>query len=263
MERRMDALSTTLEDGLATITLIRPDASNAMGAAFARELREVAMGLMGEPSLRAVLIVAEGRNFSVGGDLGDFDGQLDLPAIVKGLTIDFHAALAMLARVDAPVVCGVQGAAAGGGLALAALCDYVVAERSATFTFAYPGIGFTADGGLTWTLPRLIGLRRFQTFVLEGRSVTAQEAYEIGLISRVVDDGAMSEAALAFARRLAQGPTRSFGALRRLAHASFSQRFEAQLEDEAESMFRVAGTEDARSAIAAVRRRQRPTFNGR
>lgn len=256
-------LTFGVDAGVATITLVRPDRGNALDAQGGRDLRGAALRCMADPGIRAVLLCAEGKNFCVGGDLRDFTAQQDLPTAVKDMTIDFHAAVAMFARMDAPLIAAINGAAAGAGLTLTTLSDYAIAGRSSTFTYAYSGVGFTSDGGLTWLLPRLIGLRRFQALVLEGTSLSADEAQTAGIVSKVVDDDALRDTALAFAQRIAVGPTRAYAGIKRLAQASFSQRYEAHLEDEAQALFAVAGTADARGAIASVTQRQRPTFSGR
>jgi len=252
-----------LDAGLATITLNTPERGNAVAKKFGQEFRAAALICQTNPTVRAVLLRAEGKAFCVGGDLKDFAGQADLPAAVKDMTIDFHAAVSMLARMDAPLVCAVNGIAAGAGLTMACLADYVIAGTSAAFTYAYAGVGFTADGGLTWLLPRLVGLRNFQSLLLSGRVVPAAEALALGIVSEVVDDAELPARAETFARRLSQGPTKAYGGIKRLALASFSQAYEAHLEAEAQALFLAAGTEDARGAIAAMAARQKPVFNGR
>jgi 2-(1,2-epoxy-1,2-dihydrophenyl)acetyl-CoA isomerase len=262
MIRDFDTLKLSIDKGLATIALSRPDRGNALDAQAGRDLRAVALQCMSSSSVRAVLLKAEGKNFCVGGDLRDFLTHQDLPGAVKDMTVDFHAAVTMFARMGAPLIAAVNGAAAGAGLTLAAVSDYVLAGRSSTFTYAYSGVGFTSDGGLTWLLPRLIGLRRFQAMVLEGATLSAEPAREVGIVSRVVDDETLEAEAVAFARRVAEGPTRAYAGIKRLALTSFSHAYEVHLEDEAQALFDVAGTQDAQGAIRAVASRQRPLFTG-
>lgn len=262
MTETFEALRLAVDGGLATITLARPDRGNALDAQAGRDLRRAALRCLSDRSIRAVLLNAEGRNFCVGGDLRDFVTHDDLASAVKDMTVDFHAAVTMFARMDAPLIAAVNGAAAGAGLTLAAVSDYVLAGRSSSFTYAYSGVGFTSDGGLTWLLPRLIGLRRFQALVLEGSSLSAEQALDAGIVSRVVEDEALVAEAASFARRVAQGPSRAFAGIKRLALSSFSQPYEAHLEDEAQALFAAARTQDAQAAVAAVAARQRPTFSG-
>jgi 2-(1,2-epoxy-1,2-dihydrophenyl)acetyl-CoA isomerase len=258
-----ETIRLTIEDGLATITLAQPDSGNAVAEQFGQEFRAAALICHTDPSVRAVLLRAEGKAFCVGGNVKDFVTQSDLPRAVKHMTIDFHAALSMLARMDAPLVCAVQGVAAGAGLTMVCAADYAIAGKAAAFTYAYSGVGFTADGGLTWLLPRLVGLRNFQSLVFTGRVVNAEEALALGIVSELVDDDALAERAESFARRLASGPTKAYGGIKRLALASFSHEYEAHQEAEAQALIIAAGTEDARNAIAAVAKRQKPEFKGR
>jgi 2-(1,2-epoxy-1,2-dihydrophenyl)acetyl-CoA isomerase len=249
--------------GLATITLTRPQQGNALGAQAGRDLRALALACRSHPDVRAVVLRAEGRSFCVGGDINDFSASEDLGAAVKDMVIDFHAAVSMLARMPAPLVVAVQGAAAGAGLSLVCLADIAVAARSATFTVAYTGIGFSSDGGLSYTMPRLVGLRRFQSLALTNRSVSASEAVDIGLITEVVDDDALDAHVDAVARKLAHGPTRAYAAMRRLALDSYGRSLEGQLEQEAIEVSALASSSDSQRAIAAIVAKQRPTFEGR
>ena len=263
MARDFETLAFVVDGGLATITLARPDQGNAVARKFGEEFRAVALICQTDPEIRAVLLRAQGKAFCVGGDLKDFVAQADLATAVKEMTIDFHAAVSMLARMDAPLVCAVNGIAAGAGLTLACLADYAIAGQSAAFTYAYAGVGFTADGGLTWLLPRLVGLRNFQSLVLSARVVPAAEALALGIVSEVVEDADLATRAEAFARRLSQGPTKAYGGIKRLALASFSHEYEAHLEAEAQALFVAAKTDDARGAVAAMAQRKKPAFNGR
>ncbi len=247
-----DTIGFALDDGLATLTLATPDRGNAVAAQFGREFRAAALICHSDPAVRAVLLRAEGKAFCVGGDVKDFVTQADLPRAVKDMTIDFHAALSMLVRMDAPLVSAVQGVAAGAGLTMVCASDYVIAGKASAFTYAYSGVGFTSDGGLTWLLPRLVGLRNFQSLVFSGRVVQAEEALALGIISEIVEDDALAERAEAFARRLAEGPTKAFGGIKRLALASYSHEYEAHLEAEAQALIVAAGTDDARNAIHAI-----------
>jgi alkylation response protein AidB-like acyl-CoA dehydrogenase len=150
----------------------------------------------------------------VGGDINDFAASEDLGAAVKDTVIDFHAAVSMLAHMPAPPVVAIQGAAAGAGLSLVCLA---LAARSATFSVAYTGIGLSSDGGLSYTMPRLVGMRWFQSLALTNRTIGADEAADIGLITEVVVDDDLDAHVDTTARKLADGPTRAYAAIRRLA----------------------------------------------
>ena len=205
-----------VEQGLATITLARPEANNAMSAEFIDRFALAAAAIAADPAVRAVLIESQGKNFCVGGDIQAFASESDPSGYIRNLARRLHDGVLSLARLPAPVVVAVQGAAAGAGLSLVAGGDVVIGARSSSYAMAYTGIGLTADGGATWLLPRLIGLRRTQEMAYLGRRLTAEEAERDGLITRVVADEALAEEARAVARKLAAGPTHAFGAVKRL-----------------------------------------------
>ena len=179
-----------LSDHVARITLDRPDA-NALDLDLARHLMRAAMRCDQDRDVRCVLLTGTGRFFCAGGDLRAMSAFGDeLPAGLKEMTVYLHAAVSHFVRMRAPLVVAVNGAAAGAGMSLAAVGDLVLAAESATFTMAYTAAGLVPDGGSTWSLPRLIGLRRTQELMLTNRRLTAQEALEWGLVTRVVADAA-------------------------------------------------------------------------
>ena len=162
---------------VARITFDQPDRGNVVDAAMATELLDAAATCDQDPSIRCVLLTGSGKLFCGGGDAGAFAAAGDdAPRIVSSLTGVFHAAISRLARMDKPLVTAVNGGAAGAGLGLAILGDIVLAGTRAHFSFGYTAIGFSPDGGTSWLLPRLIGLRRAQEMVLTNRRVGAEEA---------------------------------------------------------------------------------------
>jgi 2-(1,2-epoxy-1,2-dihydrophenyl)acetyl-CoA isomerase len=261
----MDALRIRYEfdDGLAIITLARPEAGNALDGSCTTELRELAMRCSLDPSLRAVLLRAEGNNFCFGGDLGFMSGSEDIAWAIRSTVVDYHLAIEYFAKMNAPLVIAVQGAAAGAGLALAAVGDYVLSGENAKFSFAYDSVGLSGDGGITWTLPRLMGMRKFKDFVFGGKRLSAQQAREIGIVSEIVADADLQDAAHAHARRLAIGPTQAYGAIKRLAAQSYASSFSEQLAREADTVSELARGPDASGAIQAVLAGARPAFTGR
>ncbi len=259
----MDGIIDERDDNVVRIVLARPDRGNALDAAMGARLRDIAAACRADRSVRAVLMTAQGRLFCAGGDLGAMGTGSDIAATIAPMTRDFHHAIADFAAMDAPLIVAVQGATTGAGVSLVAVADYAIAARSAAFAYAYPGVGFTADGGPTWTLPRLVGLRAFQSLYLGGAKWTADVALEHGLLNEVVDDDALADRAIAFAEQLAVGPTRAFAGIKRLAAASFKRDLPSQLDAELEELLEAAGTEDARGAIEAVSARQPAKFEGR
>jgi len=178
-----------LRNHVAHVTLNRPDAFNSMNRELCIELMHAALRCDEDPAVRAVVLSGAGRAFSGGGDLKTFStlGKA-LPSYVKEVTTFLHAAISRFARMDAPVIAAVHGSAAGGGFSLAISCDLVIAAESAKFTMAYTKAGLTPDGSSTYFLPRLVGLRRAQELALTNRVLSAREALEWGIVTRVVPD---------------------------------------------------------------------------
>ncbi len=253
-----------VDNGLATITLNRPEAGNAMNTTCAAELREVALELSHDPTVRAVLLRANGRLFSGGGDLASFSaaGPDALPRLVDSMTIDLHAAIARLAKMDAPLVAAVQGAAGGAGMSLVAACDIVVAARSAKFTMGYTKAGLSPDGTSSFFLSRVVGLRRAMDLVLTNRVLTADEAEDWGLVSRVVDDDQIEEAATVLARQLASGPTKAFGIAKRVLYEGAASTLETAMERESAGIAAAALTADAHEGIGAFLAKRSPDYQG-
>ncbi|PTR05820.1 MULTISPECIES: enoyl-CoA hydratase/isomerase family protein [unclassified Novosphingobium] len=251
-----------VENGLARISLARPESGNAMSRDFIESLVHACETVMADSSVRAVLLNAEGKNFCVGGDINAFAEQGAPGAFIEHLAERLHQGMKCLASINAPVVVAVRGAAAGAGFSLAAAGDIVLAGEGASFTLAYPGIGLTSDGGATWSLPRLIGLRRTQELAYLNRRLSAADALEWGLVTRVVADDVVEAEALQIAERLAQGPTRAFGGIKHLLSQSFSASYEDHLDVEAKAIGSAMDTVDAQSAVQAFLARQKPKFTG-
>jgi 2-(1,2-epoxy-1,2-dihydrophenyl)acetyl-CoA isomerase len=259
-----ETLELTIADGRGTLTLARPDEGNAMTATFFREFGEAVQQLaVRAAELRVVVIRSTGRYFSVGGDIAGFAADTDaVPATILDGTRSVHPALARLARLDAPLVVAVQGPAAGGGLALLSHGDLVISSRSATFSAAYASIGFSPDMGSTVGLASRMGVARARRFLLLAERLDADAALAAGLVDEVVDDDALEGAVESRAAALAAGPTKAYGAIRRLLSTALAASFETQLEDEAQSLARTAGTEDAREGLAAFLEKRAPRFRG-
>jgi len=212
-----------------------------------------------------VVVTGAGKAFCAGGDVKDFADNLDhIGALVKELTTYLHGAVSRLVRSEKPVIMAVNGVAAGGGFSFALCGDVVLATESAKFTMAYSKIAATPDGSSSYFLPRLIGLRRAMELYLTNRVLTAREAYEWGLVTRVVPDGEFRGAVETMARELAQGPTKAFGGAKRLLHQSTWESLETQMELEAQAIANSGRTEDFRAGVAAfANKKSPPTFQGR
>lgn len=183
------SVELSVEDGIAHLTLGRPKAGNAIHASFVAELREHAESLAARPDVRVVVLSGRGENFCVGGDLAYFAtlGD-DLEASIRTLADDFHAGVSTLLALDAPLIAVVRGAAAGGGLSLVCAADLVLAAESARFTMAYTGAGLSPDGGASWFLPRVVGLRLAAELLLTSRRLSAAEAKSAGIVTEVITD---------------------------------------------------------------------------
>ncbi len=259
--QQFSALLFDVRDNVAHITLNRPDAANAMSSEMSKELMHAALRCDEDPAIRAVLIAGAGRTFCAGGDLRSFAAQGDnLPAHLKEMTTYLHAAVSRLTRMDAPVIAAVQGAAAGAGLSLALAADILLAAETARFTVAYTRVGLAPDGSSTYSLPRLIGLKRALELALTNRLLSAKEALDWGLVARVVPDADLQAEAEGLARQLAGGATKALGAAKRLLHSGFTETLETQMELEARAISDMARTADSREGIAAFLEKREPKF---
>ena len=252
------------KDGVATLRLNRPDQANAINPDLAADLAEATTQIAERPDVRAVLIAANGPHFTVGGDLGVFakTGREQLPNQLRRMIDSFHQAIDRLTSIDAPVVAAVRGGAGGGGLGLLYAADIVVAANDARFVVGYCALGLTADGGNTWFLPRMVGMRRAQELFLLNRRLTAQEALAFGLVSRLTPSDAVETEAAALAATLAAGPTRAYGAVRRMLRQSFETGLSDQLDAEKDSLITASRSEDAQEGIASFVAKRRPQFRG-
>ena len=249
---------------VATLTLSRPEAYNALNMPLGRELFEASLELDDDPDVRCVVITGAGRAFCAGGDVKDFVDNLGrIGSHIKELTTYLHGAVSRFCRSDKPVIMAINGIAAGGGFSFALSGDLVVAAESAKFTMAYSKIAATPDGSSSYFLPRLIGLRRAMELYLTNRVLTAREALEWGLVTRVVPDAELKSTVTALAAELAQGPTKAFGAAKRLLHQSTWESLETQMELEAQAIAASGRTEDFRAGVTAFAQKATPTFQGR
>src|SRR5438105_6656423 len=262
----MDFEFLTLErrDGVATLTLNRPDAYNALNLELGRELFHAVLELDEDPAVRCVVVTGAGKAFCAGGDVKDFADNLPrIGVLVKELTTYLHGAVSRFARSDKPVIMAVNGVAAGGGFSFALSGDLVIAAESARFTMAYSKIAATPDGSSSYFLPRLVGLRRAMELYFTNRVLSAREALEWGLVTRVVPDAELTTAVMGLARELADGPSKAVGGAKRLFHQLTWESLETQMELEAQAIAASGHTEDFRSGVTAFARKQTPTFRGR
>ncbi len=251
------------QNGVAHITLNRPDNANSVNLLLAQELMEAANTCDCDPEIRAVLLTGKGRMFSAGGDLPSFIDKGDAAGQhLKDVTAALHTASSRFARMAAPLIVAVNGTAAGAGFSLAVSGDIVFAAESAKFTLAYTGVALSPDGGSSYYLPRLVGLRRAQELILTNRVLSAQEALEWGLLTKVVADDELQSEALAMAERMANGPTQAYGQSKALLLDTYNNNFETQLELESRSIAKLINSPDGQEGIHAFAEKRKPAFKG-
>lgn len=257
------AMRIAREGGLARLTFTQPARGNPIDGTFCAEFCEVANELSSDPSVRAVLISAEGRNFSFGGDIAMFLQNLDsLPRQIRRWTSDLHVGIARMQRMDAPIVVAVQGICAGGMVGMVAGADIVVADSAACFIAAYAGIGYCCDAGTSIMLTRRMGPSRTRKYLLLNETLDAPTALAAGLADEVTASEDLAARAEAIARKLADGPTAAYGAIRRLLVSAQTEPLEAQLELEAQALARISATADAREGLVAFGEKRKPVFCG-
>jgi 2-(1,2-epoxy-1,2-dihydrophenyl)acetyl-CoA isomerase len=258
-----DRVTLTVADGIASMRLTRPEAGNAIDPAWVASFGSAVSACAADDSVRSVLISADGRAFTVGGDLRHFASRLDdLGEALNEMVPAFHAALGELAALQPPVVAALQGPIAGGGLGLAFCADVVLAASSAKFVCGFSLLGLSGDGAGSWFLPRLIGPRRAAEMMLLGREVSATEAVEWGLATRVVPAEDLDAEARTTARGLADGPPTAFAHMKRLMRTSWDATLDEQLLAEADAMLDCGSTADAREGVAAFAEHRPPRFGG-
>jgi 2-(1,2-epoxy-1,2-dihydrophenyl)acetyl-CoA isomerase len=259
-----DSLRLEVHDQVATLTLNRPAVYNAVDLTLARELLEATTQLDEDPAVRCVVLSGAGTAFCAGGDVRGFHEQLpEIGAHLKRLTGLLHGAVSRLARMAKPAIAAVNGVAAGGGLGLMLACDLAYAVDTATFTLAYTRIGATPDGGSTFWLPRLVGVRRALELIYTNRVLSAQEAAAWGLINGVVPADRFPADVYELARQLARGPTLAYGRAKQLCALSLHHTLETQMEYEARAIADSGKSEDFREGILAFLQKRPPTFQGR
>jgi 2-(1,2-epoxy-1,2-dihydrophenyl)acetyl-CoA isomerase len=247
--------------GIAAIRLNRPDRLNALDFALAEALLGALAKVDADPSVQAVTLTGEGRAFMAGGDISIFhNAGENAPQEAARLIALFHQIVRAIRRSRPPVIVGVQGAVAGGGLGLALACDLVIAADNASFVPAYTRIGTSPDGGTTWSITRLIGQRRALEWLTLGDPLTAAEAVTIGLINRVVAASKLEDEVAALAHRIGKGPALAFASVKRLVHQAPTNSFDEQLEAEREGFIAAARTKDFREGVAAFFERREPVF---
>ena len=259
-----DGLAVTAEHGIVRLRFDRPDRLNAIDVPMARAFNKAAEAIAADRTVRVVLMSGAGRAFMAGGDLGSFFSDLAGAAETARAIIDpLHAGLAILAEIDAPVLASLHGAVAGAGVSLALAADLAIAADDTRFTLAYAKIGASCDGSSSWSLPRIVGLRRALEVALLADPLDAATALAYGMVNRVVPAAELSTQTEALVSRLAAGPTLAFGRIRRLLRTSFERDLPAQMRAERDAFCESARTQDFAEGVAAFMGKRRATFEGK
>ena len=262
----MNSVTLGWHGAVAVVSLNRPDAANAINNDLADALREAAEAIASDGRARAVIVRAEGKMFSGGGDIGAMlakraEGDTAAyGAFFKALVEGFHAGIRALRSLELPLVAAVNGTAAGGGMSLALACDLVLASPRAKFVPAYPGIGLSTDGGMSWSLPRIVGPRKAMQLLIENKPIGADEAASLGLASAILPEEGFDAAVLERAAAIARLPRKALAALRDLIDASAANSLGAQLDLEQQAITRLAVAGDAMEGLDAFSAKRPPAF---
>lgn len=252
-------------DGVATLTLNRPESLNSLSTELKEALLAALTEVAGDSAVRAVVLTGHGRAFCVGQDLREHVAALaaDSGTPLDTVRVHYNPIVLAIARMPKPVVAAVGGMAAGAGASFAFAADFRIAGQSAKFLLAFANIGLTADSGASWTLPRLVGHARATELLMLAEPVAAPDALRMGLVNSVVPDDQVLVAAHELAARLAAGPTLAYAAIKESLRHGGTASLEDALETEARLQIQAGATEDHRDATAAFVAKRKPTFHGR
>lgn len=265
-----DTIEFSLQDGVATLVLNRPDSLNSFNEAMHREVRE-ALGLVEQArqdgECRALLITGNGRGFCAGQDLSDRAVSPDTgadaaPDLGHSIETWYNPLVRTLTALPLPVICAVNGVAAGAGANIALACDLVIAARSAKFIQAFCKLGLVPDSGGTWQLPRLVGTARAKGLAMLGDKLSAEQAADWGLIWQVVEDDALGQTATDLARHLATQPTRGLALIKQALNDSTGNDLDTQLDLERDLQRQAGRSQDYREGVSAFMEKRSPRFTG-
>lgn len=251
--------------GVATVRLNRPDAMNSLDLVTKAALLAALQDVAGDDAVRCVVLTGTGRAFCVGQDLKEHVGLLASGADALFTTVPEHynPIVTLLSTMDKPVIAAVNGVAAGAGAAFAFAADLRILHEAAGFNLAFTGIALSSDSGSSFWLPRLVGVAKAKELLLMPRTVPADEALRLGLATQVVTAADFDPTVRDLAGRLAAGPTKAYGAIRRAVEFSATHTLPESLAHEAELMNRTGGTADHKAAVDAFLAKEKPVFEGR
>jgi 2-(1,2-epoxy-1,2-dihydrophenyl)acetyl-CoA isomerase len=259
-----DVLLIDRADGVATLTLNRPESMNSLSLELKNALVEALADVASDTSVRAVVLTGNGRGFCVGQDLAEHSQLLESgdPAPLNTVRLHYNPITLSLAQMPKPVIAAVNGTAAGAGASFSFACDFRIVAESAKFLLAFANVGLGLDSGVSWTLPRLIGAGRATELALLAQPITAQVADSFGLVTKLVPTDQVLPTAQELAAQLAAGPTAAYAAIKQALHYGASHTLEASLDNEAVHQAVAGATDDHRAAVAAFVNKETATFVG-
>lgn len=253
------------QDGYASLTLNRPDSLNSFNQQMHQEVRDAIKQTREDDAMRCLLLTGAGRGFCAGQDLSDRSVSDASQAVDLGESVEtnYNPLIRAIMGLEKPVVCAVNGVAAGAGASIALACDIVLAAKSASFIQAFSKIGLVPDSGGTFNLPRALGLPRAKALALLGSKISAEQAEKWGLIWQAVDDDKLQDEALALATHFASQPTLGLGKIKILLNQSFGNPLHQQLELEKDAMRLLGQTQDYQEGVSAFMDKRKPSFKGK
>jgi len=261
----MASILVSRDAGVLSVTLNRPDKLNAFNPEMHQLLRDALEQALDDAGVRAVLLTGAGRGFCAGQDLSERNVSADAAPIDLSVSLgsNYNPLVRRLRALPKPIVCAVNGVAAGAGANIALACDIVLAARSASFVQSFSQLGLVPDSGGTYFLPRLVGSARAMGLALLGERLSAKEAQSWGLIWKAVEDRRLMEEAAKIARTLAAGPTKGYGLIKKALHASAGNSLDAQLDLERDLQREAGFSEDYRKGVAAFLQKRKPGPSGK
>jgi len=258
----MQSIKKEVLNGVATITLSRPDVYNSFNREMAMQMHEAIDDCQNDEEVRCIVITGEGKAFSAGQDLNEVIDP-EGPEIVKIVGEHYNPIIKRIRKIEKPFIAAVNGVAAGAGANIALACDIVIAKESASFIQAFSKIGLIPDSGGTFFLPRLVGWQRASALTILGDKVTAPEAEQMGMIYKSVPNDNFDDFIAATSYRIAQMPTKGIGLAKRAFNSSLANDLDKQLVIEEQLQFAASQTEDYQEGVNAFLEKRKPQFKGK
>lgn len=255
----------SIDQGLAILTLDRPDRLNSFNTQMHAEVKQVFKDIKRDETIRCLLITGNGRGFCAGQDLSDRAVSVgdEAPDLSASIENNYNPLIRAITSLPLPVICAVNGVAAGAGANIALACDLVLAAKSASFIQSFNKLGLVPDSGGTWMLPKLVGYARAMRLCLLGEKITADAALEMGMISQVCENEQLLEEAIILGKQLAKAPTMGLGLIKRAIQASNNNSFDQQLDLERDLQGIAGRSDDYREGVAAFMAKREPNYTGR